>query len=76
MASKILIKNKLDDKLDLKDVVNYLNSKIELYFGDSLIGIFTKEELKKTEYINDRIHVIETDSEPTICVYLSNFNRK
>lgn len=63
------------DKINLKDIINILNGTIELYFKGSLVGLFTKEQLKETEWINDRVSGIETDEEPTLCVYLTDFNR-
>ena len=59
------------NKFLLKDIVDVLNSKIKLFFRGSYIGEFTKEELKKLEWINDRVVCIETDGEATLCLYLS-----
>lgn len=63
------------NKINLRDIINILNGTIELYFEGSLIGLFTKEQLKETEWINDRVSGIETDEEPNLCVYLTDFNR-
>ncbi len=63
------------EKIILKDIISILNSGIELYFKGSYVGEFTKEELRKSKWINDRVVGIETDAEPKICVYLSGYNR-
>lgn len=63
------------DRIILKDIISILNGTIELYYKSSYIGEFTKENLKETEWINDRVCGIETDKEPTLCVYLTDLNR-
>ena len=65
----------MDNKILLKDILDILNSKIEIFYKGSYVCEFTKEELKETEWINDRIVSIESDEQPTICIYLSDFNR-
>jgi len=65
-----------NNKIILKDIINILNENIELYYKGSLVGIFTKEQLKETGWVNDRVSGIETDEEPTLCVYLTDFNRQ
>lgn len=66
----------MDKEVLLKDILDILNSRIEIYYKSSYVGEFTKEELKKTGWINDRIVGIESDEEPTICIYLSDVTRK
>lgn len=65
----------MENKILLKDIVDILNSKTELFFKGSYIGEFTKKELKNLDCINDRVVSIETDGETTLCVYLSDYNR-
>lgn len=65
----------MENKILLKDIVDILNSKIELYYKGQYVCDFTNEELKQTLWINDRVVSIETDEESIICLYLSDYNR-
>lgn len=65
----------MDNKIVLKDIIDILNSDIELYFKGSYVGDFSKEELRKTKWIEDRVVGLEADGVDKLCVYLSDYNR-
>ena len=65
------------DKILLKDILDIINSKIDLFYKGSYVGEFTKEELKYeyTEWLDDRVISIENEEESTISIYLTYLNR-
>ena len=65
------------DKILFKDILDIINSKINLFYKGSYVGEFTKEELKDeyTEWLGDRVISIENEEELIISVYLTSPNR-
>lgn len=65
------------DKILLKDILDIINSKINLFYKGSYVGEFTKEELKYkyTDWLYDKVISIENEEESTISIYLSSLDR-
>ena len=65
------------DKILLEDILDIINSKIDLYYKGSYVGEFTKEELKYkyTDWLYDKVISIENEGESTISIYLTYLNR-
>lgn len=65
------------DKILFKDILDIINSKINLFYKGSYVGEFTKEELKDeyTEWLDDRVISIENEEELVISIYLTSPNR-
>lgn len=65
------------DKILLKDILDIINSKINLFYKGSYVGEFTKEELKDkyTDWLDDKVVSIENEEESTISIYLTYVNR-
>ena len=65
------------DKILLKDILDIINSKIDLFYKGSYVGEFTKEELKYkyTDWLCDKVISIENEEESTISIYLTYLNR-
>ena len=65
------------DKVLLKDILDIINSKIDLYYKGSYVGKFTKEELKYkyTDWLYDKVISMENEGESTISIYLTYLNR-
>lgn len=59
----------------LKDIVHVLNEPIEIYYKGSFVGEFAINELKETEWMNDKVCSIDADEEQTLCVYLTTLDR-
>ena len=60
------------DKILLKDILDIINSKIDLFYKGSYVGEFTKEELKyKYKWLYDKVISIENEEESTISIYLN-----
>lgn len=65
------------DKILFKDILDIINSKINVFYKGSYVGEFTKEELKDeyTEWLDDKVISIENEEELIISVYLTSLDR-
>lgn len=59
----------------LKDIIDILPEVVDIYYKGSYVSDFNKDELKQSQWINDKILLIQGCDDQETGVYLTDINR-